>query len=62
MIETNLAGIYTKIPYSNAMVHGTRHETIINWRHTEGHNSTAQNDRELSVQQPCETYKDKRKS
>lgn len=39
--RTYLAGIYTEIPYSDSVVQRTRHEAIVDWRHTEGNNSTA---------------------
>lgn len=37
-LGTNLAGIYTKIPESDTSVKRTRHEAIIDRRHTKRYN------------------------
>lgn len=37
-LETNLAGIYTKIPDPDTMIERTGHKAIINRRHAEGNN------------------------
>lgn len=41
-LATNLASIHTEIPHSHAVVKRAWHEAVIDWRHAQGNNSTAE--------------------